>query len=609
MKIGDQIAGHEIVAKLSSGGMATLYLGRKQGAGGFAKHVAIKVVHAHLAEDPSFIEMFLDEARLSARIDHPNVVHVHDLGEHEGDYFMLMEFVAGCSLAQLLKALAKKKLKLAPEVAVAIAIKVASALHAAHELTDSHGKNLGVVHRDVSPQNVLLAFKGHVKLIDFGIAKAADRSQQTQGAVFKGKIRYAAPEQAMGKPLDRRADVYAVGILLWEMLTTHRLFDGDSDFEVLEQVRNPNVRPPGTVVPGISTALDRAVIDTLHQDPAKRPQTADDLRKRLSQACPGALEIDSPHLADLLGVLMQEFVEAETKKLSSLSTISQILGSATPSPNAAELVERLVGPIGGHNLQTGSNAPTSVPRLVHNSPSGGGTRASGPQVVPPQRRISGQLLPNAMAEHGALALDQRTELSPLPFPLEGEASKVKPSPIRDDELDFDVDASGDLNPVTGGMMSGALQPGSQYPKASPYLQSQQQKRSPVGVVFAVLGVAAAGAAIWFALSSRPHPHATQIAAPIPTAPTTIIEAIAPTPVEVPAVIPTPAATDVVPVEPAIAGNGATEPHESGHSHRDRGSRNNAAPTTNASSREGSRASTQVRGRFGQRQNIVGPDDL
>ena len=420
MKVGDFIAGYEIVARLSSGGMATVFLGKRGGAGGFAKHVAIKVVHPHLSEDPAFVEMFLDEARLSARIEHPNVVHVHDLGDADGTYFMAMEYVAGTSLAQLLRVVGQKKLRLAPEVAVAIVMRLASGLHAAHELTNEAGENLGVVHRDVSPHNVLLAFKGHVKLIDFGIAKAAERSQNTQGALLKGKVRYMAPEQAFGLRVDRRTDLYALGIMLWEMLTSRRLFDGESDLQVLEAVRDPKVRPPGTLVSRLPPALDAIVMSALSRDPDLRPDSCEVLRQKLATAMPQALAIDAPHIADLLGVLMKDVIAAEQSKLGNLTQLSMILGAPSASPNAQQLVERLALPMSARSLapDPSRQAADAAARSTRPpAPSPGSTKPT-VRFGPPPPAAPGQARPTL-----------RMSQPPVPMPPPPGGALALPPPV------------------------------------------------------------------------------------------------------------------------------------------------------------------------------------
>jgi serine/threonine protein kinase len=303
---GQKIADYELVANLRSGGMATLFLARRLGAAGFARPVAIKLVHPELANDDQFRQMFLDEALLCSRIQHPNVVHVEELGEHEGAHYLVMEFVHGCSLAQLTRALIARGRRLSPAFAARIAMHVADALHAAHETRDERGRLLQVVHRDVSPENILIAYAGHVKLIDFGIAKAFGRRHKTQEGLLKGKFRYMAPEQAFTKPIDRRTDLYQLGIVLWEMLTQRRLFDGETDIALLQQVRDPKIVPPSAKVDRIPPALDAVVMAALARDPARRPPDAQTLARSLAKAVPQVHDVDSGALSALVMNVMQE---------------------------------------------------------------------------------------------------------------------------------------------------------------------------------------------------------------------------------------------------------------------------------------------------------------
>ncbi len=315
--VGDKIGVYEIIAELKSGGMATLFLGRRAGAAGFAKLVAIKVVHPHLAEDPIFVQMFVDEALLSARIQHPNVVHVEELRELDGHHFLVMEYVHGCSLGQLIKALGRRQRRLSPELAIHIAIKVADGLHAAHETRDDRGKLLGVVHRDVSPQNVLLSYQGNVKLIDFGVAKAAGRVQQTAGGSIKGKFRYMSPEHAFAKSLDRRSDVYALAVVLWETLTMRRRFDGATDLDVLNAVRHPDVQPASRYAPDLPKGLDEVLLKAMAASPADRYQTARELRNALVEVHPRAASLHESALGSLLFSVMAERIAMDRDRLPS----------------------------------------------------------------------------------------------------------------------------------------------------------------------------------------------------------------------------------------------------------------------------------------------------
>jgi serine/threonine-protein kinase len=343
-EVGDRIGEYQIVARLKSGGMATLFLAQRRGAAGFQRFVAIKVVHPHLASDPAFVRMFVDEALLSARIVHPNVVHVEELGEAEGTYFLVMEYVHGCSLSLLVRALARRKRMLAPDVATHIAMKVADGLHAAHETRGDKGELLGVVHRDVSPQNVLISYQGHVKLIDFGIAKAAGRSQQTEAGSIKGKFRYMAPEQAWGRSVDRRSDVFALGIVLWELLTGRPLFEAENDLLVLEKVRHPRVEPPSVYAPHVPPELDAVVLSALAEDPAARPATAQEFRRRLAEAYPRAMGVDAERLSELMLASMQEQIERDRAalpesvvlKLEGQSGVTTPGARPPPSPDTLE---------------------------------------------------------------------------------------------------------------------------------------------------------------------------------------------------------------------------------------------------------------------------------
>ncbi|HEY8432961.1 MAG TPA: protein kinase [Sandaracinaceae bacterium] len=355
--VGDTVGDYQIVAKLKSGGMATLFLGRRVGAEGFSRHVAIKVVHEHLANDPTFVQMFVDEALLSAKIQHPNVVHVEELRELNGRHFLAMEYVHGCPLSTLMTALRERGRTLGPELATYIAVEVAEGLHAAHETKGSDGQLLGVVHRDVSPQNVLLAYRGHVKLIDFGVAKARGRAQQTTGGSLKGKIGYMSPEQAFGRPVDRRTDVYALGVVLWEMLTGRRAFAADNDFALLELVRNPNLPPPSTLNPAVPPALDAVVARATAREPDQRFETAQQMRKALAQAVPSALALDASDLERLLAATVGEEIERERRVLPE--SVSGIVSAALlPAPADAEEIVATLTVSAANLLATGAD-PTS----------------------------------------------------------------------------------------------------------------------------------------------------------------------------------------------------------------------------------------------------------
>jgi serine/threonine protein kinase len=274
---GPQLVGRYVLyGAIASGGMATVHFGRLVGAAGFTRPVAIKRLHAQFARDPDFVRMFLDEARLAARITHPNVVQTLDLVEETDEVFLVMDYVRGQTLASLSRTLRRKGARIPAPLAVGIIVGVLEGLHAAHEATDDMGERLELIHRDVSPQNILVGTDGVARLLDFGVAKAAGRSQSTRDGLLKGKVGYMAPEQAQGLPLTRRTDLFAASVVLWEMLTGRRLFHGDNDIDSLRRVLAQDLVPPGSIV-GLPQALDRVVMKGLDRDPSKRYATAHEL--------------------------------------------------------------------------------------------------------------------------------------------------------------------------------------------------------------------------------------------------------------------------------------------------------------------------------------------
>ena len=280
-RLGRYVLSHEI----ASGGMATVHLARAEGHGGFEKVLAIKSMHAHLAKDPAFVAMFMDEARLASRIDHPNVCRVFDFGHADGTHYMVMEYVVGETLAALYQ---RAFHEAAPEerprlsrYAARILAEACEGLHAAHELTDDAGKALGIVHRDISPHNLFVCYDGTVRLIDFGVAKAAGRAQHTKTGVLKGKVAYMPPEQLRRRPLDRRADLWAMGVVLWELTTGKRLFRRDSDIETVLAIDQDAVPPPSEVAPTLPKELDPIVLRALAKEPDDRYPTAREMARDL----------------------------------------------------------------------------------------------------------------------------------------------------------------------------------------------------------------------------------------------------------------------------------------------------------------------------------------
>ena len=302
--VGSRLGQYEVLARLRAGGMGTLFLGQRRGVEGFSRYVAIKVIHGHLASDASFVKMFIDEAMLASRIVDPNVVQVEEFGCEDGTYFLAMEYVHGFSLAQMVHTLKREKRGLTVDVVVHLAAAAAAGLHAAHETTGENGAPLGVVHRDVSPHNVLVSTRGHVKLIDFGIAKTTGGPAATATGSLKGKIAYMAPEQAFGRSVDRRADVYALAILVWELLAADRLFEADNDLALLELVRRPHVPSLRSRRPDVPAALEEVLRAAMQPDRDKRTRDADTFRSALLKAVPAASALTGGELAALLHALL-----------------------------------------------------------------------------------------------------------------------------------------------------------------------------------------------------------------------------------------------------------------------------------------------------------------
>ena len=269
--------------------MATVHFGRLLGPAGFSRTVAIKRLHAQYARDPEFVSMFMDEARVAGRIRHPNVVQTLDVVALEGELFLVMDYILGESLSRLLRASMTKGESIPLGIVSAIACGALHGLHAAHEATNESGEPLGIVHRDVSPQNILVGSDGIPRVIDFGVAKAAGRVASTREGQLKGKFAYMASEQVRSGEVDRRTDVFAAGVVLWEMLTLKRLFTGDNDAQLLNKVLEGRVQPPSAVIPDLPKALDAITLKALAQDPAARFQDA----RQMALAIEGAVPLAS----------------------------------------------------------------------------------------------------------------------------------------------------------------------------------------------------------------------------------------------------------------------------------------------------------------------------
>jgi serine/threonine-protein kinase len=265
---------YALYGEIAAGGMATVHFGRLIGPVGFSRTVAIKRLHAQYAKDPDFVSMFLDEARLAARIQHPNVVSTLDVAADGDELFLVMEYVEGESLARLLRAVRASGRAVPPRVVGAIMTGALHGLHAAHEALNERGEPLAIVHRDISPQNVHVGTDGIARVLDFGIAKAAGRSQTTREGQIKGKLAYMPPEQITSGEIDRRVDIYAAGVVMWEALVGRRLFDGENEGALFHKIMHGEIPAPSALVEGIPSAVDAVVLCALAKSRDQRFPTA-----------------------------------------------------------------------------------------------------------------------------------------------------------------------------------------------------------------------------------------------------------------------------------------------------------------------------------------------
>lgn len=309
---------YQLIRRLATGGMAELFLARATALHGFEKLVVLKRILPQHAESEDFIRMFLAEARLAATLHHPNIVQVYDIGEEAGAFFFTMEYVQGQDLRKLVRAARKKSVPIPLEHVLHIVTGVAAGLNHAHEKNGRDGKPLGIVHRDVSPSNVLVTYDGGVKIVDFGIAKAATAQVNTIAGTLKGKIPYMSPEQCRGEAVDRRSDIFSIGTLLWEMTTGSRLFAGDNEFAILNRVAKGDVPPPTSIRPDYPPELEAIVMRALQADPELRYDSALDLQVDLEDFSREArLPVSSARMARFMRDLFVEDIEKAAAQLAA----------------------------------------------------------------------------------------------------------------------------------------------------------------------------------------------------------------------------------------------------------------------------------------------------
>lgn len=395
-----------LLERIAVGGMAEVFVAKAFGVEGFERLLAIKKILPTMGEDREFISMFVDEARIAVQLSHANIVQVLELGKHDENLYIAMEYISGRDVRQLLERFRKRQQPMPIPQACLIVAEVCEALDYAHRKRDASGRALGIVHRDVSPQNVLVSFEGEVKLIDFGIAKAESRLQKTQAGILKGKFSYMSPEQVKGLPIDGRSDIFAAGILLWELICGEKLFTGDSDFAILEKVRQGIVPAPRSVTRTCSEGLEKVILKALATEPTQRYQTASELHDDLMRfTLMGDLVYGSRQLA---GWLREEFAQDWEKEQSRLRGWLEVGEEVTPAD-----------PLRRRDL------PKMVP---------------GDAAVTPMDAFPGPALLNAIeaassepTQQFRIAPDQDTLVAP-PTPPRGVTPVPRPAPTDSHEL-------------------------------------------------------------------------------------------------------------------------------------------------------------------------------
>lgn len=340
---------YQVLRPLAKGGMAEVLLARSIGIKGFERFVVLKRILVQNENEHS-VDMFLDEARLVAGLHHRNIVQVHDIGEEEGKYFFAMEYVHGEDVRALLRAVKDKKQQIPFDRVLTIVTAAATGLHYAHEQRGPDGKPLGIVHRDISPGNILIGFDGGVKVVDFGIAKTESQTENTHAGEMKGKIGYMSPEQCRGQEIDRRTDVFMLGIVLYELCTVRRLFKGETKFDTMSAIVEGAVPPPSKFRKDLPEELEKIILKALAVDPGDRYQTADDLRMVLEAfALRSQLQISSTRLSDFM------------KDLFGERPLPWLVEELPPMPSPEMLRARASSPAIGQDVRRDSSPAITPP--------------------------------------------------------------------------------------------------------------------------------------------------------------------------------------------------------------------------------------------------------
>lgn len=381
---------YRIARKIGEGGMAFVYQAVSRGVAGFERNVVIKVIKPELASSADLVRQFVQEASVGASLDHPNIVHVFDLGEHEGQLLMVLEYVPGKDLGALTRRVRKARRVLGPEMTTFVAVDVCKALEAAHSHVDARGAPSPVIHRDVSPQNILVSYEGVVKLADFGLARALGVARQTRQGIIKGKLSYMSPEQSRGREVDGRSDLFSLGTVLWEVLSGRRLFLAPDQVETIRRVRGAEVPPLTVVAPHVAPELAAIVHRALEREPGDRYQTATEMRKALVAYLRSARPVDPSALAGVIAAYfpaeLQEPTTAETAL--SFDDESDLHGGEKEEDTevdtvAPEMSPVPAGPVASHTMLMFDGALAAAVAQTAPAPDADAAPAAAPAAAPP----------------------------------------------------------------------------------------------------------------------------------------------------------------------------------------------------------------------------------
>ena len=346
---------YTLIDRIAVGGMAEIFLARQAGLEGFEKTIVIKRIRPHLSKQASFVKMFLNEAKLAAQLNHPNIVQIYDLGKISESYFIAMEYIFGRDMRRIIPKADSMGIPFPMVYALKIASSVCEGLYYAHQKVDLYGNPLNIVHRDVTPENIFVSFDGTVKVLDFGIAKAANQIEQTRAGEIKGKLSYMSPEQCMGKPLDCRSDLFSLGTVLYEWLTGFKLFTGDSEVAILKSITEGKIYAPSYFKADIPEAVEAILMRALEKDRERRYQTAWDMQYDLDQFLSQyEFTPSNIHLSNFLKQLFNDELEEEKSRLAD---------SPRPTPEevldeAEEIISSVEAISASADLPTGSHGAT-----------------------------------------------------------------------------------------------------------------------------------------------------------------------------------------------------------------------------------------------------------